>query len=72
MQSKPDIFEGYARECLKRATLARDGGLRTLFLDLARQWGELAETARNLANHDRDREQFYKSGSQSPGPGIAP
>jgi hypothetical protein len=49
MQSKPDIFEGYAQECQERASAVHDRTLKALFLDLAHQWCELAATTRSLS-----------------------
>jgi hypothetical protein len=62
MQSKAEIFEGYARECQRRAQAVSDRRLKGLFSDLAQQWRELANTARNLSEHAVFRKEFYRRG----------
>jgi hypothetical protein len=61
MQTQPQLFERYARECERRAEAANNRTLRALFLDLAAEWRELAGLRETLSLEREEREDFYRT-----------
>jgi hypothetical protein len=65
MESKSDIYEGHAWRCEQQARAVHVRILKGLLLDLAKQWRELAATARSLSVDAQDRDDFFKRVSDS-------
>ena len=61
MQTQPELFESFARECERRAEAANDRTLRALFLNLAAEWRELAGLRKALSLEKEEREDFYRT-----------
>jgi hypothetical protein len=43
VKSRADDYRDKARDCERQAGLAQDHSLRQIYLDLAKQWRDLAE-----------------------------
>jgi hypothetical protein len=63
MQTRPELFEGYARECERRAEGAKDRALSALFLKLAADWRELARLRKILSVEEELRDLYRTSRS---------
>jgi hypothetical protein len=59
MRSKPETFAIYAEKCMWRAAAVDGRRLKSLFVDLAYQWRELAVTVQLLDADAKERDDFF-------------
>ena len=59
MRSKPETLEVHAECCTRMAAAAHDSRLKSLFLDMACQWRELAAATRSLEADAKARETNF-------------
>jgi hypothetical protein len=59
MPGNPETFLANADECDRRADTVRNGRLRELFRQMARQWRELARLNRSIEADAKHAADFY-------------